>query len=114
MAGIALQKGMKPLSIGGHDDHIHALVSLPPRLDVNRAIQYLKGPSSKWIHETIPTMRGFKWQDGYGAFTVAKSGIPAVFRYIKNQRRHHRKKTFQDEFVDFLRKHEIDYDEKYL
>jgi REP element-mobilizing transposase RayT len=114
ISGIALKKRMTPLCIGGYEDHIHALVRLPANMDVSKAIQLLKGTSSKWIHESLPALRGFEWQDGYGAFTVAKSGIPAAFKYIKNQRRHHAKKSFQDEFRAFLVKHEIEFDEEYL
>lgn len=59
-------------------------------------------------------MRGFKWQDGYGAFTVSKSQVPDVIEYIKNQRQHHKKKTFQEEYLELLKKHSVDYDERYL
>ncbi len=114
LAGIAHQKHMTPLCIGGYDDHIHALVRLPANLDVSKAVQLLKGPSSKWIHETFPQLRAFAWQDGYGAFTVSKSIIPEVFAYIKNQREHHGRKTYQEEFLGFLQKHEIEYKEEYL
>ena len=114
LAGIAHQKRMMPLCIGGYDDHIHALVRLPPGLDVSKAVQLLKGPSSKWIHETFTQMRAFAWQDGFGAFTVSKSIIPDVFTYIKNQREHHATKTYQEEFLGFLHRHEIEYKEEYL
>src|SRR5438128_7287397 len=76
--------------------------------------QYLKGESSKWIHEEFPALRDFGWQDGYGAFTVSKSSLPEVIRYIQNQREHHRKKTFQEEYLEFLAEHGIAYDERYL
>jgi putative transposase len=90
------------------------LLRLPANLDVSKAIQLLKGPSSKWIHETFPTLRAFRWQDGFGAFAVAQSGIPAVFNYIKSQRAHHRRMTFKEEFVEFLVKNEIDFDGDHL
>lgn len=114
LAGVAHQKRMTPLCIGGFDDHIHALLRLPPNLDVSKAAQLLKGSSSKWIHETFPALRDFAWQDGYGVFTVSKSAIPDVFAYIKNQREHHAAKTFQEEFLEFLKKNELKYREEYL
>jgi REP element-mobilizing transposase RayT len=76
--------------------------------------QYLKGDSSKWIHEEFGSLRSFGWQDGYAGFTVSKSNLPDVVKYIQNQREHHRKKTFQEEYLDFLIKNGIEYDERYL
>jgi len=76
--------------------------------------QYLKGDSSRWIHQEFRSLRSFSWQDGYGGFTVSKSNVPKVIAYIQNQRKHHRKMTFQEEYLDFLHKNDIDYDERYL
>ena len=76
--------------------------------------QSLKGESSKWIHEEFPQLGEFGWQDGYGVFSVSKSNVPEVVEYIKNQREHHKKQTFEDEYVSMLRLHGIDYDERYL
>ena len=114
LAGIALENDMKPLRIGGMPDHVHALLTIPAKMSVSIAVQRLKGPSSKWIHEEFPKMRGFAWQDGYGAFTIGKSQIKSVDTYIANQREHHRVRTFQEEFVMFLKRYEIEYDPKYL
>ncbi|SKB02063.1 REP element-mobilizing transposase RayT [Prosthecobacter debontii] len=115
LAGIAHQKKMQPLCVGGWFDHVHALVRLPPNLDVSKAIQWLKGPSSKWLHETFPHELGaFEWQDGYGAFSVSQSQVGEVFEYIKNQRQHHRTKTFQEEFVAFLERHGIEWKPEYI
>jgi len=105
---------MTALQIGGCDDHLHALVQAPPIYSPSEIAQYLKGESSKWIHEEFPAMRDFGWQDGYGAFTVSKSDLPDVIRYIQNQREHHRKKTFQEEYLEFLNEYGIEYDERYL
>ena len=102
------------LAVGGVEDHIHALVTAPPTIAPFQIAQYLKSDSSKWIHEEFPTLRNFRWQDGYGAFTVSKSNIPTVIKYIRNQREHHRKKTFQEEYLEFLRENGVDYDERYL
>jgi putative transposase len=73
----------------------------------------IKQSSSKWVHETLG-VRDFGWQDGYGAFTVSSSQLEAVKEYIKNQAEHHRKRTFQEEYVEFLKRNGVDYDEKYL
>ncbi|MDR3406518.1 MAG: transposase [Chthoniobacter sp.] len=81
---------------------------------MSKTVQQIKGGSSKWIKDVIPGMKGFAWQDGYGAFAVSKSNLPDLTAYIENQREHHRKKTFREEFVALLVRHGIDYDEKYL
>jgi REP element-mobilizing transposase RayT len=114
IGGIARKHGMTALQVGGIEDHIHALVVAPPTLAPSQMAQYLKGDSSKWIHEEFPALHDFAWQDGYGAFTVSKSNLPEVIRYIQNQREHHRRKTFQEEYLKFLQKHGIEYDERYL
>ena len=79
-----------------------------------KAAQLIKGGSSAWIHTEFPARRDFAWQDGYGAFTVSKSHIADVTAYIQNQRQHHQGKTFKEEFLSLLERHEIDYDERYL
>ncbi|HEV8129743.1 MAG TPA: IS200/IS605 family transposase [Acidobacteriota bacterium] len=114
IGGIARKQKMTALQIGGIEDHIHALVLASPTHAPSQIAQYLKGDSSKWIHEEFPKLRDFAWQDGYGAFTVSKSNLGEVIGYIQNQREHHRKRTFQEEYVELLRKHGIDYDERYL
>jgi REP element-mobilizing transposase RayT len=81
---------------------------------VSKAVQLLKGASSRWIHETFRELSMFAWQDGYGAFTVGLSQIPATQSYIVNQRQHHREKSFEEEYLSFLRKHGVEYDERYL
>ena len=114
LGGIARDGGMKALRIGGFNDHIHALLALPPTMEVSKAVQLLKGASSRWIHETFKDMAAFGWQDGYGAFTVGLSQLPDTTRYIEGQREHHRGKTFQEEYVTFLRKHGVEFDERYI
>ena len=76
--------------------------------------KFLKGDSSKWIHQEFSNMAAFGWQDGYGAFSVSKADVPDVIRYIQNQREHHRRKTFREEYVELLRAHGVQYDERYL
>ena len=114
IGGIAREQKMAAIQIGGVDDHIHALVMAPPTLAPFEIAKYIKRDSSKWIHETFAELQDFAWQDGYGAFTVSKSNVSAVANYIQNQRRHHQGRTFQDEYREFLNRHEVDYDERYV
>ena len=96
------------------EDHAHLLLSLPPSLALAKAMQLIKGGSSKWVHDTFPEARDFGWQDGYGAFSIGISGVKATMAYIENQEEHHRKRNFEAEFVAFLKKHGIEYDERYV
>ena len=114
LGGIARENGMKALQIGGMPDHVHVILGLPPTQTVSKTMQQLKGGSSKWIKETFPRMRGFGWQDGYGAFTVSKSNLPEAIKYVQDQREHHRVKSFQEEYLAFLIRHGIEYDERYV
>jgi putative transposase len=114
LGGIARENGMKALLVGGMPDHVHLALALPPAQSVSKALQLLKGGSSKWIKDALPRMRGFAWQDGYGAFSVSKSNLPEVTAYIQDQREHHRLKTFKEEFLAFLVRHGVEYDERYL
>jgi len=102
-----------PEIVGGTADHIHILVGLKATHTLSSFVQDIKQTSSRWIHETIG-VKEFAWQQGYGAFTVSVSNVDAVKEYIANQEEHHRKKTFQEEYVAFLQKHRVDYDEKHL
>jgi putative transposase len=110
----AWENDMRTLGIGGTADHILLLIIAPASLALSKMVQLLKGGSSKWIHETFPQMRDFAWQDGYGAFTVSRSQIPEIIRYIQGQHEHHRAKTFQEEYLDFPEKHGIEYDKRYV
>ncbi len=105
---------MKALAIGGVEDHAHLLISLPAKMSISKAMQLIKGGSSKWIHDTFPDKEAFAWQEGYGAFTVGVSQIADTVAYINGQEEHHRKRTFKEEFVAFLKKHDVDYDERYV
>jgi putative transposase len=114
MGGIARQNNFKALEVGGVEDHVHILLSLPSTLSIAKAVQLIKGGSSKWVHETFPELRLFNWQEKYGAFTVSVSQLERTLEYVKGQVEHHRKMTFQEEFVALLKKHRIQYDERYL
>jgi len=105
---------MKALVIGGVEDHVHLLLSLPSTLAISKAIQLIKGGSSKWVHDSFPGHLDFAWQEGYGAFTIGISQARGTIRYIKSQAEHHRRKSFQEEFLAFLKKHGIQFDERCL
>ena len=114
LGGIARDNGMTAVQIGGMPDHVHLLMGLPASIAVSKAAQFIKGGSSKWIKGEFPDLRGFAWQDGYGAFTVSKSNLPSVIQYIQDQREHHRVKTFQEEYLAFLDRHGVVYDKRYV
>ena len=114
IGGIARKHRMTALQVGGVEDHIHAHVMAPPTLAPFEIAKFLKGESSLWISEEFPALKRFSWQSGYAAFTVSKLEIPNVIRYIQNQREHHRVKTFQEEYLEFLNANGIDYDERYV
>ncbi len=102
------------IAIGGIADHIHLLVSMSREFSASQLIRVLKSNSSRWIHDTFPTMAGFAWQSGYGAFSVSYSQIEVVKAYILNQEQHHKKQTFQDEFLALLEAHRLEWDERYV
>jgi REP element-mobilizing transposase RayT len=114
MGGIARENRMKARCIGGIADHVHLPVSMPTTLSIAKGVQLIKGGSSSWVHETFPERQTFAWQEGYGAFSVSVSHIADTIASIENQKEHHRHKSFQEEFVAFLKKHEVEYNEKYI
>ena len=114
IGGVARKHKLTALQVGGIEDHIHALVLAPPILSPSEIAKFLKGDSSKWIHEEFAELRDFSWQDGYGAFSVSKSQLSEVARYIQNQREHHRGKSFQEEYLRLLELHDVEYDERYV
>ena len=114
LGGIARENGFTAVAVGGADDHVHLLLSLPATITIARAAQLLKGGSSKWLREVHPQGRLFEWQEGYGAFSVSVSMIGATKSYIENQVEHHRTKTFEDEFVEFLERHHVSYDPRFV
>ena len=107
LGGIAKQNQTKTLAISGASDHVHLLLALPATISVAKAMQLLKGNSSKWIRETFPKMRAFAWQEGYGAFSVAVSGVDATVAYIQNQAEHHRTRSFREEYVAMLKSRKL-------
>ncbi len=114
LGGIARQNDMKALQIGGMPDHVHILLSLPATLSIAKALQLIKGGSSKWVHETFQDQWAFNWQVKYGAFGVSVSLLDKTMEYIRTQEEHHRKMSFQEEFLALLKRHRVPYDERYL
>ncbi len=114
LGGIARQNDMKAIEVGGMPDHVHVLLSLPSTLSIAKALQLLKGGSSKWVHDAFPEHRLFGWQLKYGAFSTSVSQLDKTVEYIRSQPEHHRRMTFQEEFLALLKKHRVAYDERYL
>jgi putative transposase len=114
ITGIVTNNKHKLLIINGMSDHIHMLIGLRPSQSISDLMQDIKAGSSKWINEKKYTKAKFEWQEGYGAFSYGKSQLKDVIHYIENQEKHHQKKSFMEEYLDFLQKFEVEYDEKYI
>ena len=114
LGGIARQLGGTVRVSNAVADHVHLLLDLPSVIALSEAVGKLKGSSAKWIHEVFPERRSFAWQRGFGAFSVSRSNVPTVARYIEAQKDHHRKVSFQAELALLLRRHGIDFDHRYL
>ncbi len=114
MAGVVRNLDGFAIKIGGFHDHAHLLVRIPAKIAVARFVSAVKANTSKQINENRSGILKFRWQDGYGAFTVSPSQSDKIVRYISLQAEHHRTRTFQDEYLLLLRKHGIEYDPKYL
>ncbi len=113
IAGIIANKRGQVLEIGGVADHIHLVTSCPPTIALADFVRDIKANSSKWLREE-KSRRDFQWQTGYGAFTVSRSQVDVLRRYVRSQPEHHRKRSFEDEFRMILKRHGISFDEKYL
>lgn len=114
IAEVCKRHNIAPIQIGGIETHIHAFVGVPTTMSASQAAKAIKGDSSYGIRREFDGMSNFGWQDGYGVFSVSRSGIDGVVDYIKRQREHHTKQSFEDEYRSLLKKHGIDYDEEYL
>jgi len=110
MAGICKNVGIWVHAIGGIEDHVHALVELPIRIHLPKAVNLLKSNSSRFMSQR----ERFAWQEGYAAFTVSKSNLPAVVKYIRNQEAHHRKMSYEEEIFALLKKHGVEFDPRYV
>lgn len=114
LGGIIGEVNGIPIEIGGPADHVHLLIALPAPVAVSDAMRILKTNSSRWVHETWPDQADFAWQTGFGAFSVSQSAVNAVREYIAGQEKHHRRVSFQEEFIAFLNRHNISYDPRYI
>ena len=114
IGGVLKEFGSIPFIVGGISDHVHILATLPTCMTISELARTAKANSSRWIKTLSPAYSTFAWQTGYGAFSVSPSLLDKTILYIKNQERHHRTKSFQDEYKAFLEAYKIPYDEKYL
>ncbi len=104
----------KTIIVNGVEDHVHCLLGLKPVVSVSELLKTVKAKSSKYINDHSLTKERFEWQEGYGVFSYSQSQIDSVYKYIKNQEAHHKKQTFRDEYLEFLNKFKIEYDEQYI
>jgi len=114
MGGIVRELGGAALLINGPTDHVHILELLPAKTALSEMIGKVKANSSGWVHREFTEKQAFAWQTGYAAFSVSHSQKESVLDYIAKQEEHHRKMSFQEELIAFLKKHEIEYEERYL
>ncbi len=114
MGGIVREMGAAAPLINGTDDHLHMLIRLAADMSIAECLRVVKTNSSRWVHEVFADHRSFAWQIGYGAFSVSASNEEQVIRYIQDQERHHRRISFQEEFMVLLRKHGVAFDERFL
>jgi len=114
ISGIVRNQKSKCLSIDGTEDHIHMLVSLSKNDALSDLLENVKKDSSVWMKKQGRRYKDFYWQEGYGAFSIGQSGVPALKRYIANQKQHHKKRSFQSELLGLLKKYEVEYDERYI
>ncbi|MFP4289532.1 MAG: IS200/IS605 family transposase [Bacteroidales bacterium] len=114
ISGIIKAKNQKPIIVNGVADHVHVFVGIKHSMSISDLLRDIKNNSSKFINERNFLKNKFSWQEGYGAFSYAHSQLDDVYQYILNQEEHHRRKSFKDEYLEFLRKFEIEFDERYL
>lgn len=114
LGGVCKKNGLYPIQIGGFDEHVHLLVGAKPTHCPAQMTKAIKGGSSGWISTTFPGLDAFAWQDGYFAATVSRSAIDDIAKYIRTQREHHKTVTFQEEYIALLKRHGIEYDERYV
>ena len=114
ISGIIKGKDQKSIIVNGVGDHVHVFVGLKPSMAISDLVRDIKNNSSNYINEHNFLKRKFSWQEGYGVFSYAHSQLENVYNYIANQEKHHHKKTFKEEYIDFLQKFDIEYNEKYL
>ncbi len=114
LGGLANTHGCQSLLVGGVSDHVHMLFQLSRTTTIADILQQIKSRSSSWVNESRAPMTEFHWQRGYGAFSVSYSKVESVLEYIRKQPEHHSSQTFQDEFREWWRKYQIEWDERYV
>jgi putative transposase len=114
MAGIIRAKGQKPIIINGMPNHVHIFIGLRPSMAIADIVRDIKNNSSRFINEQRFLPRKFNWQEGYGCFSYSHSHIQRVYNYILNQKAHHQKRTFKQEYTELLERFEVEHDERYL
>jgi REP element-mobilizing transposase RayT len=114
ISGIIKGKNQKPIIVNGMPDHVHAFIGLKPSMAISDLVRDIKNNSTNFINDNGLVHGKFSWQEGYGAFSYSQSHIKRVYNYILNQDKHHKKKAFRKEYLELLKKYEIDYNEKYL
>jgi putative transposase len=114
IGGVLNNKNAKLICAGGMSDHIHLYASLPSTITLAEIVGAMKANSSRWIHQNFPGQKAFAWQEGYGAFSASKSAEWRLIKYIQGQEEHHRRRSFQDEYLRFLERSGVEYDERYL
>jgi REP-associated tyrosine transposase len=112
LGALIKEKGGKALIVNGVLDHVHLLILLPPDLSPSETMKFVKANSSRWMKQR--SGKPFAWQKGFGAFSVSRSNVPALTRYIADQETHHAKMDFKTEFVTLLKKNEVDFDDEFL
>lgn len=114
ITGIVQNNGHKMIAVNSMPDHVHIFFGFRPNQSLSDLMRMVKGESSEWINQQKFNSSVFRWQEGYGAFSYARSQVKVVAEYVENQENHHRKKTFLDEYKDFLERFEVEYDERYI
>jgi len=114
ISGILQNNSHKLLAINGMSDHIHILFGFRPSQSLSDLMQDIKANSSKWINEKKFIRAKFSWQEGYGAFSYTKADLPKIIRYIQDQKEHHKRKTFLEEYLELLKEFDIEYDERFV
>lgn len=114
ITGIVSNQNQKMFINSGMPDHVHILMNCKPNMNLSNNIREIKEHSTKFINAKKLIKGKFFWQEGFGAFTVSKKDVPLILNYIKNQEEHHRKKTFREEYIDFLKENEIEFKEEYV
>jgi putative transposase len=114
MGGIIRTANAKLVAIGGARDHVHLLIGMGTEPSIAAMVSKIKANASRWMNETFTAGSRFEWQRGYGVFAVSKSNIPEVKDYIESQAEHHRHRTFREEYIAFLERHGVEYDDRYV